>query len=107
MIRLTDSAKSRLQQLHQKYQQKLRLSVRRKGCAGLIYEMNLTDALLEQDEKVDIGDFSLYLDYQQIVYLIGTDIDYVDDLEGQRFVFSNTALTACGCGHSFRLEADL
>lgn len=81
---------------------KLRVFITGGGCSGFQYGFKF-------DEESDAGDaafenegVTLVVDPMSFQYLIGAEIDYVDDLDGARFVIRNpNAATTCGCGSSF------
>jgi len=78
------------------------------GCAGFQYHWETYDAPvdhMERDEQTDYGDFTLSVDGHSIMYLIGTTIDYVSDLTGNRVDFQNPqAQAGCGCGESINFN---
>ena len=44
----------------------------------------------------------LFVDPKSYLYLMGTEIDFVDGLNGSGFKFTNpNARRTCGCGESF------
>ena len=72
----------------------LRVYIEGGGCSGFQYGFNFEDAP-DQDDIVDPMSFQ---------YLMGSEIDYKEDLQGSRFVISNpNATTTCGCGMSFSI----
>lgn len=74
------------------------------GCAGFQYHWELYDDQVDhmgRDEQTDYGDFILSVDSHSIMYLIGTTVDYVSDLTGNRIDIQNPqAQAGCGCGES-------
>jgi iron-sulfur cluster insertion protein len=106
LITFSESAREQLKNLSEIQEGVLRLTIRSKGCAGLTYELVLADCADADDKEIDCRDFLLYLDGSKIMYLIGTHIDHKDDIEGRRFVYSNSAFNLCGCGSSFRVGGD-
>lgn len=81
---------------------KLRVFVQGGGCSGFQYGFTFDEKVEEGDSRVDKDDVSLVVDPMSYQYLMGAEIDYVDDLEGARFVIRNpNAATTCGCGSSF------
>ncbi len=83
--------------------QALRLYVAGGGCGGFKYGMNFetkVDAL--NDFQIEKGGVKVVVDRESATYLEGTEIDYVDSLQGSGFTFSNpNARTTCSCGQSF------
>ena len=82
----------------------IRVSVVGGGCSGFQYEMNLAKQSQEHDQVIDIGGFQLLIDSESLSALDGTEIDYVEAIEGAGFKFKNPNVTAtCGCGESFQV----
>lgn len=81
---------------------KLRVFVQGGGCSGFQYGFTFDENVEDGDSRVDREGVSLLVDPMSYQYLMGAEIDYVDDLEGARFVIRNpNAATTCGCGSSF------
>ena len=82
------------------------LSVKSSGCNGLTY--NLDEFKKKKNRKYDLyekNDIKVYIEKNQLFYLLGTNIDYTTDLMGSRFVFTNPqAIAKCGCGTSFSIK---
>ena len=81
---------------------KLRISVSGGGCSGFQYGF----ALDQQDEEGDIAverdGAKVVIDGVSLMYMLGCEVDYVEDLTGSYFRVSNPNATAsCGCGNSF------
>jgi iron-sulfur cluster insertion protein len=81
---------------------KLRISVSGGGCSGFQYGF----ALDQQDEEGDIAierdGAKVVIDGMSLMYMLGCEVDYVEDLTGSYFRVSNPNATAsCGCGNSF------
>ena len=82
----------------------LRVSVEGGGCSGFSYKFDLVDAGLEDDLVLEKGDARVLIDSMSVVYMDGSEIDFVDDLMGQSFRVQNPqAKSSCGCGTSFSL----
>ena len=85
----------------------LRVAVLPGGCSGFRYGMMLEDAPTPEDNTLDVNGVKVYVDGQSIPLLQGSEIDYVDTLMGAGFTVNNpNAVTACGCGSSFRTADD-
>ncbi len=99
-IEITESAINRLLQLG--YAQ-VEFSVEGGGCSGMNYKMNkLERELNDRDKVIKEGDLELIIPFSSFVYLIGTKIDFSDDLLNGGFKFTNPqANRTCGCGTSF------
>ena len=83
----------------------LKIGLSTKGCAGLSYTMEYAnnDNILGC-ELVDDYDFPLYIDNKAVMYVIGTEMDYIKEEFGERFIFNNPNQTSeCGCGESFHV----
>jgi iron-sulfur cluster assembly protein len=83
----------------------VRLGVKKGGCAGMTYTMDLADAVTKGDDVVEIGDgIRVLVDPAAVLFLLGTEMDYAVDKLSARFVFRNPNETsACGCGESVTL----
>jgi iron-sulfur cluster assembly protein len=81
----------------------LRVYVYSGGCSGYRYGMMLEDAPTAEDRILEANGVKVYVDGQSVGLLQGSEIDYVDTLMGAGFTVNNpNAVTACGCGSSFR-----
>jgi iron-sulfur cluster insertion protein len=84
------------------------------GCSGFQYgfkldtELNSDDIILEQKtESITLPLIKIVIDALSFQYLIGSEIDYVLNLQGARYVVRNpNAETTCGCGSSFSLKEE-
>jgi len=80
----------------------LRVYVTGGGCSGFQYGFSFDEKVNEGDTTVKKDGVSLLVDPMSFQYLVGAEIDYVDDLQGARFIIRNpNASTTCGCGSSF------
>ena len=86
----------------------VRFGIKGGGCAGFQYDWGLVDTQtedMESDEQTDYGDFVLSIDKFSIMYLMGTTVDYVSDLTGNRIDIQNPlAQAGCGCGESINFN---
>jgi iron-sulfur cluster insertion protein len=83
--------------------QGLRLRVIGGGCAGFQYDLYFEDSPTDLDETFESHGVRLYVDPLSYQYLDGTEIDYVDGVQGSGFKFGNPNVTGtCGCGSSFQ-----
>ena len=79
----------------------LRLRVVGGGCAGFTHDLYF-DEPTEVDRRVKIAGVDVVVDEMSLMYLVGTEIDYVEGLQGAGFKFKNTNWkSTCGCGSSF------
>ena len=106
LLRLTDAAAGKLQELTAAEPNPdigLRVYVYSGGCSGFRYGMMLEDAPTSDDVRIEANGIRVYVDGQSTQYLLGSEIDYVDTLMGAGFTVNNpNAVSACGCGSSFR-----
>ena len=80
----------------------LRVYIQGGGCSGMQYCFVFDANVNEDDVQVVTNGVSLLIDPMSIQYLMGAEVDYVDDLQGSQFVIKNpNAATTCGCGSSF------
>jgi len=81
---------------------KLRVYIEGGGCSGMQYGFTFDENVSEDDTTVVTDGVMLLIDPMSIQYLMGAEIDYVDNLQGSQFVINNpNAATTCGCGSSF------
>ena len=81
---------------------KLRVFVSGGGCSGFEYGFTFDDEIEDDDIEVENSGVSLVVDVLSFEYLAGSSIDYLEDLQGSRFVVINpNAISTCGCGNSF------
>jgi iron-sulfur cluster assembly accessory protein len=79
----------------------LRLRVVGGGCAGFSYDLYFDEAT-EVDRICEIQGVKVVVDEMSLMYLVGTEIDYVEGLQGAGFKFNNPNVkSTCGCGSSF------
>lgn len=80
----------------------LRLGVRTSGCSGMAYVMEFADEIDESDEVFEDKGIKILVDPKSLVYIDGTEMDFVKEglNEGFKFVNPNEK-AACGCGESF------
>jgi len=80
----------------------LRVSVVGGGCSGLSYKLDFDNELKPADQVFEAGDVKLVTDLKSLLYLINTELDFSDGLNGKGFYFKNpNASRTCGCGESF------
>ena len=80
----------------------LRLSVRTSGCSGMAYTMEFADELQADDLTFESNGVTVIIDPKSLVYLDGTELDFVREGLNEGFKFNNpNAKAECGCGESF------
>ena len=108
ILTFSDQAKTRLKEIMSSDEYKnalgLRISVKSGGCAGMTYDMNYVEELVDGDEKIEFEGVNVFIDPKAIMYLLGTEMDYKVDKFTSSFVFNNPNETErCGCGESFKI----
>jgi iron-sulfur cluster assembly accessory protein len=104
MITLTPVAIAKIKAIlaERKEEAGLRVAVIGGGCSGFQYQMTLEKNASDGDEILDVNGLKVFVDSRSVLYLSGTEIDYVDGENGSGFKFENpNAKAACGCGDSF------
>jgi iron-sulfur cluster assembly protein len=80
----------------------LRVGVVGGGCSGLSYQMKFDDKIDSSDTVVDLESIKVIINKLSLLYLVGTELDYQDGLNGKGFEWNNPNSTrSCGCGESF------
>lgn len=80
----------------------LRIAVAAGGCSGFRYMMGLEAEEQDGDTVLTFDDVTVFVDADSLPLLSGTQVDFIDDLSGSGFTFSNpNATRSCGCGKSF------
>ena len=104
---VTENAARRIGAILAKEQQdglKLRISVSGGGCSGFQYGFALDDRSEDGDIAVERDGARVVIDGMSLLYMIGCEVDYVEDLTGAYFRVSNpNASSSCGCGNSFAI----
>ncbi|HPQ08004.1 MAG TPA: iron-sulfur cluster insertion protein ErpA [Bacteroidia bacterium] len=106
MISITERAKEKALQLMKEEGRPensfIRVSVQGGGCSGLTYKLEFDNNLTENDKVFEDKGIKIVVDKKSFLYLVGTELDYTDGLNGKGFVFNNpNATRTCGCGESF------
>jgi iron-sulfur cluster assembly accessory protein len=103
---LTDSAVERIKALlvkEGKPEAGLRLYISGGGCAGMSYGMSIDDSVSNDDAVVRSKGVKVIVDKLSLIYLRGSKIDYVENLQTSGFQIDNpNAASSCGCGLSFK-----
>ena len=107
MITLSDRAALKVEDLLKEEGEAslhLRVFVTGGGCSGFSYGFTFDDAGCDEDAVITKGAVQLVVDELSYQYLVGSVVDYREDLQGSRFLIENpNASTTCGCGNSFSL----
>ena len=80
----------------------LRVSVVGGGCSGLSYKIDFDNELKPADQVFESEDLKIVTDLKSFLYLVNTELDFSDGLNGKGFFFQNpNASRTCACGESF------
>ena len=106
MIKVTDKAAKKLKELRdsESYSNdyNIRVKVKGGGCSGLLYDLNFDNLLTEEDQSFEDNGTIIIVDKKSLFYVLGTELDFSDGLNGKGFQFKNpNATRTCGCGESF------
>jgi iron-sulfur cluster assembly protein len=103
-IKLSDAAAARLKTIMANAEGRyagVRVGVTNGGCAGMSYTMDYAESANPLDEIVEDRGVKIFIEPKAILFLLGTEMDFVTDKLAARFVFNNPNQTAaCGCGES-------
>jgi iron-sulfur cluster assembly protein len=104
MITLSENAANKIKTLlKDKEETGIRAAVQGGGCSGFTYQLKF-DIQSEKDKVMESHGVEIYADPKSLLYLIGTEIDFVDELNQSGFKFVNpNAKRTCGCGESFSI----
>jgi iron-sulfur cluster assembly protein len=106
-VRLSEAAAERIREIMADAEGRyagVRLGVAKGGCAGMSYTMDYAESAAPLDEVVEDKGVTVFIEPKAIMFLIGTELDFVHEKLGARFVFNNPNQTAaCGCGESVSL----
>ena len=82
----------------------VRIGIRTKGCSGLSYTLEFADEKGPFDEVVEEHGVRLLIDPKATMFILGTEMDYVEEKLQSGFVFRNpNEKGRCGCGESFHV----
>jgi iron-sulfur cluster assembly accessory protein len=106
-IHITDMAASKVNEIRSaesiEEEMALRLRVVGGGCAGFSYDLYF-DSKTDLDKQFDCNGVRVVVDQMSLMYLMGTEIDYIESLQGAGFKFNNPNVkSTCGCGSSFSM----
>lgn len=82
----------------------IRLGVKTTGCSGMAYVLEFVDEVVPEDVLHEESGINIYIDPKSMVYLDGTELDFVKEGLNEGFQFKNpNAKSECGCGESFQV----
>ena len=107
-LTLTNAAAMRMQEIMDGADENyigVKVGVKNGGCAGMEYTMDYATEQGPLDEVVEDNGIKILIDPKAILFLLGSEIDFITEKLSQRFVFNNPNQTdACGCGESVTIE---
>ncbi len=106
MITVTERAKDKalilMKEEHKPADAFIRVGVEGGGCSGLTYKLEFDNEVKPEDKIFEDKGMKIVCDKKSFLYLIGTELDFTDGLNGKGFQFNNpNASRTCGCGESF------
>jgi iron-sulfur cluster assembly accessory protein len=106
LIRITTLAAGKVNEIREaeaiESEMALRLRVVGGGCAGFSYDLYFDTPVDGIDRQMEINGVRVVVDDMSLMYLLGTEVDYVEGLQGAGFKFHNPNVkSTCGCGSSF------
>ncbi|HET8975379.1 MAG TPA: iron-sulfur cluster insertion protein ErpA [Solirubrobacterales bacterium] len=109
-ITLSDKAAEKIKELlagqDKAAEQALRVAVRGGGCSGFQYALAF-DAPKDEDHRFEYKGVSVVVDKTSMQFVFGSEVDWVDGLQGAGFSVNNpNVVAACGCGSSFQVRED-
>lgn len=109
VMTLTDAAAERVRELVENSEKEaigLRVGIKKGGCAGMEYTMDLVEDAKAGDDLVEDKGAKVFIDPSAMLFLLGTEVDFEVTKFRSGFVFKNpNEVSACGCGESVSLQA--
>lgn len=109
VISLTETAAERVKELVENSDKDvlgLRVGIKKGGCAGMEYTMDMVEEAQSGDDIVEDKGVKLFVDPSAVLFLLGTEMDFEVTKFRSGFVFKNpNEVSACGCGESVSLQA--
>lgn len=107
LITLTDAAANRVKELMAKSEEPvlgLRVGVSTKGCSGMSYVVEYAKEQRKLEDVVEDKGVKIFIEPTAVMFLLGSQMDYVEDKFQSGFVFTNpNEKGRCGCGESFHV----
>jgi iron-sulfur cluster assembly protein len=106
-VSMTPAAAAHIRKLMERDgHQGLRIGVKKGGCAGMEYTMDLVEEAKPGDDVIEDKGAKLFVDPSAVLFLLGTEMDFEVTKFRSGFVFKNpNEVSACGCGESVSLQA--
>ncbi len=107
-VTITDQAAEKIRDLvaASETEQVLRIAVKGGGCSGFQYALAL-DSVNDDDDVFEHNGVAVAVDKVSMQFVFGSQVDYVDGLQGAGFTVNNpNVVAACGCGSSFQVRDD-
>lgn len=106
-ISITDTAADRIHAMltaRGKPSEGVRVGIRTRGCSGLSYTIEYADEVNKFDEVVEDKGVKVLIDPKAVMFLLGTEMDFVEEKFKSGFTFTNpNEKGRCGCGESFHV----
>lgn len=107
LITLTDAAANRVKELIARSEEPvlgLRVGINTKGCSGMSYVVEYAREQRKLEDVVEDKGVKIFIEPTAVMYLLGSEMDYVEDKFQSGFVFTNpNEKGRCGCGESFHV----
>jgi iron-sulfur cluster assembly protein len=107
IIKVTDRAADRVREIVENAApaEGIRIGIKKGGCAGMEYTVDLVRETSPADDSVDVGGAKVFVSPQATLFLLGTEMDFEVSKLRTGFVFRNPNQTsACGCGESVEIR---
>lgn len=105
-ISMTDAAVNHVARYLEKrgHGEGIRVGVRTSGCSGMAYVLEFIDQVEDEDQVFEFEGVRVAVDPKSLVYLDGTELDFVKEGLNEGFKFNNPNVSSeCGCGESFNV----
>ena len=109
MINITNLAKFKIKEMiANNFGKAALLYINGSGCNGFSYKFKILQEDKKSnklDEVIKLDDYNMYLCGKSLLYIAGTNVDYIEDIMGSRFDFSSEQIDSkCGCGTSVNFK---
>lgn len=107
VMKVTDAAAAQIRDILARAEKPaigVRVGIEKGGCAGMSYQMDLAHEVVKGDEVIETPGGRVLIDPKAVLYLLGSEMDFVVDKLSAKFVFKNpNEVSSCGCGESVSL----